>query len=186
MTAAPTATPLPVYQPSEAAMKDAWVSGMPAYEALVKKADTDYEGYWAGLAREFVSWKTPFTKVLDESQAPFFKWFEDGTLNVSYNCLDRNVEAGKGDKDGDHLRGRRRQGHARDLQGTARAHLQAGQRSEVARREEGRPCRHLHVDEHRGRGRDAGLRAHRRDPLGGLRRLLGAVGARPRDRTPAR
>ena len=52
----------------------------------------------AGLAREFVSWKTPFTKVLDESQAPFFKWFEDGTLNVSYNCLDRNIERGLGDK----------------------------------------------------------------------------------------
>jgi len=98
MTAATTATALPVYPPSQAAMKDAWVSGMPAYEALVKKAEADYEGYWAGLAREFVSWKTPFTKALDESKAPFFKWFEDGTLNVSYNCLDRNVEAGKGDK----------------------------------------------------------------------------------------
>jgi acetyl-CoA synthetase len=98
MTAATTATALPVYPPSQAAMKDAWVSGMPAYEALVKKAEADYEGYWAGLAREFVSWKTPFTKVLDEGKAPFFKWFEDGTLNVSYNCLDRNVEAGKGDK----------------------------------------------------------------------------------------
>ena len=98
MTAATTATALPVYPPSQAAMKDAWVSGMPAYEALVKKAEADYEGYWAGLAREFVTWKTPFTKVLDESKAPFFKWFEDGTLNVSYNCLDRNVEAGKGDK----------------------------------------------------------------------------------------
>jgi len=79
-------------------MKGAHVSGMAAYDALCKSAESDYEGYWAGLAREFVSWKTPFTKVLDESKAPFFKWFEDGTLNVSYNCLDRNVEAGKGDK----------------------------------------------------------------------------------------
>jgi acetyl-CoA synthetase len=89
---------LMVYPPSEASMKGAHVSGMAAYQALCDKAEADYEGYWAGLAREFVSWKTPFTKVLDESQAPFFKWFEDGTLNVSYNCLDRNVEAGKGDK----------------------------------------------------------------------------------------
>jgi len=93
---APTA--LKVYQPSEASMKGAYISGMAAYQALCDKAAADYEGYWASLAREFVSWKTPFTKVLDESQAPFFKWFEDGTLNVSYNCLDRNVEAGKGDK----------------------------------------------------------------------------------------
>jgi acetyl-CoA synthetase len=71
---------------------------LPAYEALCKEAETDYEGYWARLAREFISWKTPFTKVLDESNAPFFKWFEDGTLNASYNCLDRNMERGLGDK----------------------------------------------------------------------------------------
>ena len=93
---APTA--LKVYQPSEASLKSAHVSGMAAYQALCDQAAADYDGYWAGLAREFVSWKTPFTKALDESQAPFFKWFEDGTLNVSYNCLDRNVDAGKGDK----------------------------------------------------------------------------------------
>jgi acetyl-CoA synthetase len=71
---------------------------MPAYQALCKEAETDYEGYWARLAKEFITWKTPFTKVLDESNAPFFKWFEDGTLNASYNCLDRNVEKGLGNK----------------------------------------------------------------------------------------
>ena len=54
--------------------------------------------FWAKRAREMVSWKEPFTKVLDESNAPFFKWFPDGKLNVSYNCLDRNVEGGLGDK----------------------------------------------------------------------------------------
>ncbi|WP_431261514.1 acetate--CoA ligase [Roseateles chitinivorans] len=71
---------------------------MAAYEALCKEAETDYEGYWARLARELLSWKQPFTKVLNESDAPFFKWFEDGKLNVSYNCLDRHVEAGRGDR----------------------------------------------------------------------------------------
>jgi acetyl-CoA synthetase len=71
---------------------------MPAYQALCKEAENDYEGYWARLAKEFISWKTPFTKVLDESKAPFFKWFEDGTLNASYNCLDRNIEKGLGNK----------------------------------------------------------------------------------------
>jgi len=91
-------SPATLYLPSEAAAKQAHVSGMAAYEALVKEAATDYEGYWARLAREFLSWKTPFSKVLNDSEAPFFKWFEDGTLNVSYNCLDRNIEAGKGDK----------------------------------------------------------------------------------------
>jgi len=71
---------------------------MAAYQALVDEAERDYEGYWGRLAKEFLSWKTPFTKVLDSSNAPFFKWFEDGTLNASYNCLDRNVERGLGDK----------------------------------------------------------------------------------------
>ena len=80
-----------IHQPSAEFVKQANVSGMAAYEALCKKAETDYEGFWAEQARELLSWKTPFTKVLDESNAPFFKWFEDGTLNASYNCLDRNI-----------------------------------------------------------------------------------------------
>ena len=86
------------YLPSEAFVKNATVSGMDAYHALCKEAETDYEGYWARLARELISWKTPFTQVLDDSNAPFFKWFADGRLNASYNCLDRNVERGLGDK----------------------------------------------------------------------------------------
>ena len=87
-----------VYLPSEEFVSKATIAGMPAYEALCKEAETDYEGYWARLARELLSWKKPFTQVLDESNAPFFKWFADGTLNASYNCLDRNVERGLGDK----------------------------------------------------------------------------------------
>ncbi|WP_254789974.1 acetate--CoA ligase [Variovorax sp. OV329] len=71
---------------------------MAAYEKLVAQAEADYSGYWSRLATEFVSWKTPFTKGLDDSRAPFFTWFEDGTLNVSYNCLDRQVERGLGEK----------------------------------------------------------------------------------------
>lgn len=87
-----------LYPPPEAAVKGAYVSGIEAYNKLCAEAEADYEGYWARHARELVSWKKPFTKVLNESGAPFFKWFEDGTLNVSYNCLDRNVERGLGDK----------------------------------------------------------------------------------------
>ena len=87
-----------LYYPSEAAVKNAAVSGMDAYRALCKEAEDDYEGYWARNARELVDWKKPFTQVLDESNAPFFKWFADGLLNVSYNCLDRNVNNGLGDK----------------------------------------------------------------------------------------
>jgi acetyl-CoA synthetase len=87
-----------VYPPSAAAVKGAHVSGMDAYHALVAQADADHEGFWCAQARELLSWKTPFTKGLDSSRAPFFTWFEDGTLNASYNCLDRQVEAGLGDK----------------------------------------------------------------------------------------
>jgi len=89
---------LKVYQPGADLVAQAHVSGMAAYEALCKEAETDYEGYWGRLAKELISWRTPFTKVLDESEAPFFKWFADGTLNASYNCLDRNIERGLGDK----------------------------------------------------------------------------------------
>ena len=87
-----------IYPVPESVARGAHVSGLAAYEKLVAEADADYEGYWARLARELVSWKVPFSKTLDTSNAPFFKWFEDGTLNVSYNCLDRQVAAGLGDK----------------------------------------------------------------------------------------
>ena len=86
------------YYPSEEVVKNAAVSGMEAYKALCAEADQDYEGFWGKRAKELIDWQTPFTQVLDESNAPFFKWFADGKLNVSYNCLDRNVEAGLGDK----------------------------------------------------------------------------------------
>ncbi len=87
-----------IYQPPAALASKAAVSGMDAYNKLVAEARDDHEGFWGRLAKEHVTWKKPFTKVLNASKAPFFGWFEDGTLNVSYNCLDRNVEKGLGDK----------------------------------------------------------------------------------------
>ena len=89
---------LKTYDPPAEMKAHAWVSGMDAYDALCAEAEADHEGFWARRARELLTWKTPFTKTLDDSNAPFFKWFEDGTLNASYNCLDRQVEAGLGDK----------------------------------------------------------------------------------------
>jgi len=86
------------YPPAASVVAAATISGVATYDALCQEAERDYEGYWARLAREHLSWKQPFEKVLNSSDAPFFKWFEDGRLNVSYNCLDRNVEAGQGDK----------------------------------------------------------------------------------------
>jgi acetyl-CoA synthetase len=87
-----------LYEPPAALARDAHVAGMDAYRELVAEAERDPQAYWGRLAREFVAWKKPFTQVLDDSDAPFFRWFADGELNVSYNCLDRNVERGLGDK----------------------------------------------------------------------------------------
>ena len=87
-----------VFPPSEDVVKRATISGMAAYDALCKEAEQDYQGYWGRLAKEHVVWQQPFTQVLDESNVPFYRWFADGKLNVSYNCLDKNVEAGLGDK----------------------------------------------------------------------------------------
>jgi acetyl-CoA synthetase len=87
-----------IFNPSAEFVAQANVSGMEAYQALCAEAEADYEGYWGRLARENIIWKQPFTTVLDESSAPFYKWFQDGKLNVSYNCLDKNIEAGLGDK----------------------------------------------------------------------------------------
>ncbi|MDP1870633.1 MAG: acetate--CoA ligase [Gallionella sp.] len=80
-----------VFTPSADFVKQANVSGMEAYQALCAEASTDYTGFWGRLARETLQWKKPFTKTLDDSNAPFYTWFEDGELNVSYNCLDRHL-----------------------------------------------------------------------------------------------
>ena len=87
-----------VFAPPAEFVKQAAVSGMDAYNALCAEAERDYEGFWARLARENLQWKQPFTKTLNETDAPFYKWFEDGKLNVSYNCLDVNLNNGNADK----------------------------------------------------------------------------------------
>jgi acetyl-CoA synthetase len=86
-----------VFPPSPEFVKQANISGLAAYQALADEAERDFEGFWGRLANENVLWSKPFTKVLDESNAPFYKWFPDGELNASYNCLDRHLKT-QGDK----------------------------------------------------------------------------------------
>jgi acetyl-CoA synthetase len=62
------------------------------FDALHKKAAEDYTGFWAEQASSLLDWQTPFTEVLDDSKHPHFKWFADGKLNVSHNCLDRHLK----------------------------------------------------------------------------------------------
>ncbi len=80
-----------VFHPSDAMVKSARISGMDGYNALCKAAEDDFEGFWAQLARDNVVWNKPFTRTLDESNAPFYKWFDDGELNASANCLDKHM-----------------------------------------------------------------------------------------------
>jgi len=80
-----------VFDPPAAAVRGARIAGMAAYQALCDEAERDPQAFWARLARENLAWTKPFTRVLDESKAPFYRWFDDGQLNVSANCLDRHM-----------------------------------------------------------------------------------------------
>jgi len=81
-----------LFPPSPEFVKQANVSGMAAYQALCDEAERDFQGFWGRLGKEHVLWHKPFTQVLDESNPPFFKWYADGELNASYNCLDRHLK----------------------------------------------------------------------------------------------
>ncbi|MFA6180372.1 MAG: acetate--CoA ligase [Candidatus Methylopumilus sp.] len=86
-----------VFSPLDAFKQAANVSGMEAYQAMCNEATQDYTGFWSALARSELDWYKPYSQVLDESNAPFYRWFHDGELNASYNCLDRHL-ATKADK----------------------------------------------------------------------------------------
>ncbi len=81
-----------VFPPSAEFVRQANISGMDAYRTLCAEAEKDFEGFWARLAKEHLLWHKPFTKTLDESKAPFFRWFYDGETNASTNCLDRHLK----------------------------------------------------------------------------------------------
>ncbi|WP_101830233.1 acetate--CoA ligase [Frankia canadensis] len=82
-------------------------------EADRAAADADPVAFWADRARELLTWDKPFTQVLDDSNPPFYTWFADGELNLSANCLDRHVAAGRGARVAFHWRGE--EGERRDV-----------------------------------------------------------------------
>ncbi len=96
------------FDPPEEFAKDALISDDSVYE----EAASDPESWWAKQASE-LDWFEPWDKVLDDSEAPFYKWFTGGKLNASHNCLDRHVEAGRGDRVAYHWRGE--EGEERDV-----------------------------------------------------------------------
>src|SRR4051812_46613182 len=81
-------------------------------ESVYEKANSDPQAWWAEQARA-LHWFTEPKEVLDDSDPPFYKWFTDGKINASYNCLDRHVEAGRGDRVAFHWRGE--EGEERDI-----------------------------------------------------------------------
>jgi len=80
-----------VFPPPADLVAQANVSGMEGYQALCDEAKRDPDAFWARLANENLVWAKPFTKVLDEAKAPFYKWYPDGQMNVSANCLDKHL-----------------------------------------------------------------------------------------------
>lgn len=82
-----------VFKPSEEVIKNA-----NATQALYEEAQKDRLGFWDRMAKELVTWFEPYDTVLDDSSKSFFKWFVNGKLNVSYNCVDRHAHSDRRNK----------------------------------------------------------------------------------------
>ena len=80
-----------VFFPDSEFAKNAKLSDMSEYLAMCQLSNESYEQFWAQLAREFLIWHSPFTSILNDKNPPFYRWFEDGMLNASYNCIDRHL-----------------------------------------------------------------------------------------------
>lgn len=84
-----------IYEPSRTFAREARVKNMCEYKELRLQAEEDYEGFWDKLAKEKIEWFEPYEKVLDESEAPFYKWFVGGKLNVTHQCIGRHLKTRK-------------------------------------------------------------------------------------------
>ncbi len=85
----------PTFQPNREFAKQARIKNMCEYNDLQTWAQEDYEGFWGHFANEKIDWFSPYTQVLDESNAPFYKWFVNGKLNVAHQCIDRHLASRK-------------------------------------------------------------------------------------------
>lgn len=84
-----------IFKPNKKRFKAPLIQNMCEYNDLVEKFNEDYEGTWGDFASSKLDWIEPFVQVLDESNAPFYKWFVGGKLNVAYQCIDRHLETKK-------------------------------------------------------------------------------------------
>src|SRR5205085_10483933 len=97
------------FDPPEEFRKQALWNDSKVYE----EAERDFQAWWARQAEELLDWFEPWDQVLDDSDPPFYKWFVGGKINAAYNCVDRHVEAGRGDRVAFHWRGE--EGEERDI-----------------------------------------------------------------------
>ncbi len=98
MPASPDTTPHPAQDDEHVPPPESMAADPVATADLYERAAADRLGYWGDMARERLAWDTEFTQVLDDADAPFFRWFADGRLNACVNAVDRHVEAGLGDR----------------------------------------------------------------------------------------
>ena len=87
-----------IFNPPAAFSQEATVANMETYRYLYAQAEENPEHFWAELANEHLVWHKNFSQVLDQSNPPFYRWFHDGLINVSYNCLDHPISQGLADK----------------------------------------------------------------------------------------
>jgi acetyl-CoA synthetase len=83
------------FNPKKEMFKNPEFGSMDDYKSLVEKFDNDYEGTWASFANEKIDWFKKYDTILDESNAPFYKWFSGGHLNVAHQCVDRHLDTKK-------------------------------------------------------------------------------------------
>ena len=86
------------FNPPSNFSSNAKVKSLKEYFEICEESDKNYEKFWSDKATDFLEWNVPFNTVLNEEKAPFYQWFEDGKLNASYNCLDKNIKLGYGEK----------------------------------------------------------------------------------------
>ena len=159
-----------IFAPSTKFVEQANLADIEAYRALCAEAERDYPAFWSKLAQQHILWHKPFTRALNDSEPPFFKWFEDGELNISYNCLDRHLtnqpdkiaiifEADNGDVN--HCTYRELyQRVCQFANGLKALDIKRGSRH------------YLYADAYRSGDRHASMRPHRRHSLGRIRRIL--------------
>ncbi|MCP9801215.1 acetate--CoA ligase [Synechococcus sp. RedBA-s] len=87
-----------VFEPPAELAAGARIGSMDAYRELVARVEADPDAFWGEQAREHLHWFEPFHTVLDWSNPPFARWFEGGTTNLAYNCLDRHLDGPRAEK----------------------------------------------------------------------------------------